>query len=208
MRKSNVILFGYSGHAKVVIDCLESHNHLVESYFDKHESSHNAHGLNYLGFEQDVDLLALASDCDVFPAVGDNQLRSKIVQLIKKHQLKQTRAIHNTAFLSNYSTVGLSSMIGPMAVVNSGVTIGEGAIVNSNATVEHDCIIGDFVHVAPGSTLAGNVFVGDFSFIGAGAVIKQGVRIGSNVVIGAGSVVLKDIPDNETWAGVPAKKIK
>lgn len=208
MSKSDVILFGYSGHAKVVIDCLESHNHNVVSYFDKNESADDSHGLNYLGFERDVDIVSLSQDSDVFPAIGDNSLRAKVVQLIRQNQLKQTRAIHNTSFLSNYATVGLSSMIGPMAVVNAGAKIGEGTIINSNATVEHDCVIGDFVHVAPGSILAGNVSIGHLSFIGAGAVVKQGVNIGENVVIGAGSVVLDDIPDNETWAGVPAKKIR
>ena len=33
-------------------------------------------------------------------------------------------------------------------------------------------------------------------------------RIGNNCIIGAGSVVTKDIPDNEIWAGNPAKLIK
>ena len=31
------------------------------------------------------------------------------------------------------------------------------------------------------------------------------VHIGNNVTIGAGSVVTKDIPDNATVAGVPAR---
>lgn len=35
--------------------------------------------------------------------------------------------------------------------------------------------------------------------------IVEGVKIGNNVTIGAGSVVTKDIPDNATVAGVPAK---
>jgi acetyltransferase-like isoleucine patch superfamily enzyme len=52
------------------------------------------------------------------------------------------------------------------------------------------------------------VCVGESSLIGANAVIKPGVIIGSNVTIGAGSVVLRDIPDGETWAGNPARKIK
>ena len=58
-----------------------------------------------------------------------------------------------------------------------------------------------------GAVLAGSVKVGKSTFIGAGAVIKQGVNIGNNVIIGAGSVVLKDVPNNVTWAGVPAKNI-
>ena len=81
-------------------------------------------------------------------------------------------------------------------------------IINSNATIEHDCVIEDYCHVAPGAVLAGDVFVGPSSSIGAGSTVKQGVKIGRNVTIGAGSVVLNDIPDNETWVGVPAKKLR
>ena len=53
-----------------------------------------------------------------------------------------------------------------------------------------------------------DVHIGNNVWIGAGTVIVPGVTIGENSVIGAGSVVTKDIPDNEIWAGNPAKFIK
>lgn len=48
----------------------------------------------------------------------------------------------------------------------------------------------------------------DNCFIGANTVICNGVRIGENAIVGAGSVVTKDIPDNEIWAGNPARFIR
>lgn len=48
----------------------------------------------------------------------------------------------------------------------------------------------------------------DNCFIGANTVICNAVRIGKNAIVGAGSVVTKDIPDNEIWAGNPARFIK
>lgn len=45
-------------------------------------------------------------------------------------------------------------------------------------------------------------------FIGASSIILKGVTIGSKSIVGAGSVVTKNIPDNEIWAGNPAKFIK
>ena len=44
--------------------------------------------------------------------------------------------------------------------------------------------------------------------VGAHVVVLGGVHIGNNVKIGAGSVVLKDIPDNCTVVGNPARIIK
>lgn len=45
------------------------------------------------------------------------------------------------------------------------------------------------------------------AFIGAGSIIMKGVTVGKHSIVGAGSVVTKSIPDNEVWAGNPAKKI-
>jgi acetyltransferase-like isoleucine patch superfamily enzyme len=39
------------------------------------------------------------------------------------------------------------------------------------------------------------------------AVVRDGLRVGSNSVVGMGAIVTKDIPDNETWVGNPAKKM-
>jgi acetyltransferase-like isoleucine patch superfamily enzyme len=52
------------------------------------------------------------------------------------------------------------------------------------------------------------VVIKNNAFIGAHTIILKGVTIGENAVIGAGSVVTKDVPDNEIWAGNPAKLIK
>jgi serine O-acetyltransferase len=49
--------------------------------------------------------------------------------------------------------------------------------------------------------------IGDDVYIGAGAKLLGGIRIGSRVTIGANAVVVKDVPDDATAVGVPAKVI-
>ena len=66
-------------------------------------------------------------------------------------------------------------------------------------------MIGNYVEVCPGVHISGKVTIGEFSFIGTGAVILPGIKIGSRCVVGAGAVVSKDVQDNVTVVGLPAK---
>jgi len=52
------------------------------------------------------------------------------------------------------------------------------------------------------------VVIKDNAFIGAYSIVLKGVIIGENSIIGAGSVVTKSVPDNQIWAGNPAKFIR
>lgn len=49
------------------------------------------------------------------------------------------------------------------------------------------------------------IIIGDNCYIGTGATLLTPLKIGNNVTIAAGAVVTKDVPDNCTVAGVPAK---
>jgi acetyltransferase-like isoleucine patch superfamily enzyme len=44
-------------------------------------------------------------------------------------------------------------------------------------------------------------------YIGVGAIILPGVTVGHNAVVGAGAVVTRDVPDNATVVGVPARVV-
>jgi acetyltransferase-like isoleucine patch superfamily enzyme len=52
------------------------------------------------------------------------------------------------------------------------------------------------------------VIIKNNAFIGAYSIVLKGVTIGENSIIGTGSIVTKTVPDNQIWAGNPAKFIK
>jgi len=54
----------------------------------------------------------------------------------------------------------------------------------------------------------GKIVIGKNVLIGADSLIGPGVRMGDNSVVAMKSLVIKDVPANELWGGVPAKKIK
>lgn len=51
------------------------------------------------------------------------------------------------------------------------------------------------------------VVVGEYAWIGTRAVVLAGRTIGHRAIIAAGAVVTRDVPDGETWAGVPARRL-
>lgn len=51
------------------------------------------------------------------------------------------------------------------------------------------------------------VSIGSDVWLGVGATLLKGGRIGDGAVVGARSVVTKEVPDNEIWAGIPARRL-
>lgn len=141
----------------------------------------------------------------VIVGIGANLFRLKTIRELLKAKIPVVRIIHPTASVSSYAFLGEGSVVFANAVVNIDAHCGIGCIINTSASVDHDCKLGDGVHISPGANLAGGVHVGDGSWVGIGACVRQKIIIGSGVVVGAGAVVVKDIMDNCTVTGVPAK---
>lgn len=76
---------------------------------------------------------------------------------------------------------------------------------NSVAKIDYSDICGEKRNNC--SAIFGRIEIGSNCLIGANSIIMYGVTIGDNSIIGAGSVVTKSIPENQVWAGNPAKYI-
>ena len=194
-----MILFGASGHSKVVLDILISQGIEVDSIIDDNPVVKEIFSVPvFKCSEPDTDQTAIIS-------IGNNKTRQT---LSEKYNFNYICAIHPNATVSKFASIGKGTVVMANAAINPGAEIGKHCIINTAAIVEHDCKIADFVHISPNASLAGNVTVEEGAHIGIGSSIIQGVTIGKWAVIGAGSVILKNVPDFATVVGNPGRVIK
>ncbi|RCX19068.1 acetyltransferase EpsM [Fontibacillus phaseoli] len=199
------ILIGAGGHSKVVVDILRSQGKHVAGFIDDKIEKKDVLGIPILGTTR---LITEFIDAVFIVTVGDNIVRSNLVNQLKPYNLNYGQAIHPTAVISSNVVIGAGSVVMPNVVINTDTTIGEHTILNTACTIDHECVLEDFVHISPGVNLAGNVRVASHSQVGIGTSIIQGVLIGSNTIVGAGACVVNDIESDVVVVGCPAKKIR
>lgn len=203
-----IFVFGASGHAKVVIDVVEKQGRYDIAFLADDDTSlkhSEVYGYQVIGGKE--ELLAETIRKGIV-AIGSNQARCRVAAWLIDNGFELVCAVHPSAQLARGVTIGDGTVLMAGALVNSDSSIGRNVIINSRASIDHDCTIGDSVHIAPGSVLCGNVTVGEGSFICAGATVIPNLGIGRNVTVGAGSTVIRDVPDDLTVVGSPAKAIQ
>lgn len=196
-----MLLYGGSGHAKVILDCLEAQGKSVQGIFDDNPALKELLGIQVVGPYQ-ADFLPKK---ELIIAIGNNPIRWQVAKAIR-HAFGT--AVHPSALVSTYATLGAGTVVFHQAVVQAGASVGSHCIINTAATVDHDCRLADFVHISPNAALSGNVSVGEGTHIGTGACVIPGIQIGKWCTIGAGAVVTKNIPDHAVAVGAPARVIK
>jgi sugar O-acyltransferase (sialic acid O-acetyltransferase NeuD family) len=202
-----VVVYGASGHGKVVAEVVRSTGGEVIGFVDDGVAvGTQVLDLKVLGA---FDWLAShASSVVVALGVGANATRRKVSKRLEESGLRVGIFVHARACVSPSARLGVGTVVMAGAVVNAEALVGAGVIVNTGAIIEHECTLGDFAHVSPNAALGGGVIVGENSHIGLGASVRPFAKIGRDCVVGVGSVVLKGVADGATVAGVPARPLR
>lgn len=146
---------------------------------------------------------------------------TQILLFFKGFQAVQAYRVANALWLDDRKPLALllQSRISEIfhVDIHPGATIGEGVMLDhaTGVVIGETAVVGDNVSILHGVTLGGTGVkdgdrhpkIGNGVVIGAGVTILGNIRVGANSKIGAGSVVLKEIPENCTAVGIPARLV-
>ena len=193
--KKSLILIGCGGHAKSIIEIIESTNNwqILGLVGSNDELNKKILGYDVIGSDKDLKYLReKVSYC--FISIGqikNSQKRYALAEKLENLDFKFPNFMASSSIVSNHAKLKYGISVGHGAIINAGAIIGENCIINSNALIEHDVEVGKFSHISTGALVNGNVKIGSHSFIGSGSIIREGLVIPNNSIIGAGKTILK-----------------
>jgi sugar O-acyltransferase (sialic acid O-acetyltransferase NeuD family) len=198
-----LVVYGSSGHGKVVCDVLLSAGLVVDGFLDDNADTHGTTvlGLPVLGGGAWLS----GRSARVALGIGDNRARARVAAACESRGAELVTCVHPRAAVAKSAVLGPGTIVMALAAINPDARIGRGVIVNTASVVEHDCVVGDFAHVSPNSVMGGECRVGAFAQLGIGGTMLPRTSIGEGTLVGAGGVVVRDIPDNAVAHGVPAR---
>ncbi len=209
-----LIIIGSSGQCIDILDTINDINDIKETYKcigflddDKEKIGKTIHGIKILG------PLSSAKDYKninfVFGIGSPNnfQRRKDILEKNMIPSKKLVNLIHPTAYVSNFSNIGIGVIIFQNTTIASNVKIGDYVTILPNSIISHDSVIGDFTIIAGGVCISGNVKIGETCYLGSNASIKNDVSIGNNCMVGIGANVLKNFKNNNVIVGNPGETI-
>jgi sugar O-acyltransferase (sialic acid O-acetyltransferase NeuD family) len=203
------VVYGASGHGKVVADILRATGVLVEGFIDDDPArGPELSDLKVLGDANWLREYSASHPIAVALGIGDNFARCMVAKRCSAAGIRLLIAVHPSATVSPSAKISPGVVVMAQAVINADAAIGSGTIVNTGAIVEHDCRVGDFAHLSPNAAIGGHVHVGDYSWLGIGSSVIPGIKIGTGSIVGAGATVIGDVDDWVVTVGSPARILR
>jgi sugar O-acyltransferase (sialic acid O-acetyltransferase NeuD family) len=210
----SLIILGTGGSVYDVLDVVEAINIAaptwrVAGFLDDNRSV----GSRYLGIEVLGPLTAARrfENCEFVNVIGSDKSfrnRPEILAAIDLPTDRFATLVHPAAGVSSRAKLGRGTYVNYGASVAGNVTIGDQVSVGPGCIIGHDTLIDDYAMLAPGAVVSGHVHVGRNSYIGAASVLRQHVRIGEQALVGMGAVVVRDVADDCTVVGNPARTLE
>lgn len=164
-----LLILGAGGYGRTVADVAQQlHQFERIAFLDDTKS-----GPGFLGKCEEYPMF-----CDentaIYPAFGDNAIRMYWVERLMNEGIPVPTMVHPAAYVSPKASLGIGTVVLPMAVVNTGARVGNGCIVNIGALADHDTVLENGTHLAPGAIVKAGNRIPAGSKVKSGEVVENG----------------------------------
>lgn len=147
---------------------------------------------------------------DVLIIINNIIVRKKIVERFMEEEINidfPSIFDDTVIFDHEFSTIGKGNIIMDFVGITGNVTIGDFNIIGARTGIGHDSKIGNFNSFSPRVSVSGHVKIGNGNQFGLNSAILQNKTIGDNNNIWSYTMILKNVKNDCTYFGMPAKKI-
>lgn len=208
----DLVVIGGGGLGRDAIDVVHALNAdrptwRIVGVLDDNLSSANASRLASMDIVHLGGVDALDTNTAVALCIGDPVSRVRLYQRLRPRVHSFPSLIHPTSSIGSLFShdEGLIALAG--VTIGTNVSLGKHVHINARAVIGHDTTIADFVSVNPNATISGECSVGRASLVGASSVVLQQLRVGDRARVGASACVTKDVAEDSTVVGIPARAV-
>jgi sugar O-acyltransferase (sialic acid O-acetyltransferase NeuD family) len=208
---SELVLIAASGLAREVLTMVRASGQydvvgLLDD--DKEMAGVTVDGAPVLGTIDDAPKFTHAL---VLVCLASGKSREAVVERLAALGLRDARyatAIDPTVECPEGCRIGRGSILLKNVTLTASVTLGAHVVAMPSVTFTHDDDVADFATFAAGVSLGGGVRIGRAAYLGLNCSVRERTSVGSYATVGMGAAVLSNVPDGETWVGVPAHPIE
>jgi sugar O-acyltransferase (sialic acid O-acetyltransferase NeuD family) len=207
---SELILISVSGLAREVLAMVRSSGQydvvgLLDD--DKELAGVTVDGAPVLG---SIDDAINYTHAFLLVCLASGRAREAVVERLASlgiHESRYATAIDPSVQYPEGCRIGRGSILLRNVTLTAAVTLGSHVVAMPAVTLAYDDDVADFATIAAGVSLGGGVRIGRAAYLGMNSSVRERTSVGDYATVGMGAAVLSNVPDEETWVGVPAHEI-
>lgn len=155
-----------------------------------------------------LDQIAAYPRYSIIVCAGKGAVRRDIVARLAELGVGDDRyatCVNLRAEIAKDCPVGAGSIVMAGVVMTADVRVGRHVVLMPQVTLTHDDVVDDYATLCAGVTLGGSVRIGEAAYLGMNGSVRENLTVGADSMLGMASALVHDLPDGETWVGVPAR---